>query len=132
MTQVYQSVIVEQLSFGLGFGFDGLGLDLSLDLGELSVLGVFGRGSLFGVLGGLSLAGLKLVHASGGVDKLLLTGVERMAVRANFHVDALHGRMSREGGVATVAVDGGLKYLRVDGGFHNSKIVPYIRARVNA
>jgi hypothetical protein len=73
----------------------------------------------FGVLGSFGLAGLEFVDAAGGVDELLLAGVERVAVRANFHGNILHGRVSREGSVAAVAVDGGLKDLGVNGGFHN-------------
>lgn len=34
----------------------------------------------------------KAVHASFGVDNLLLTGIERMAVAANFNADLLFGR----------------------------------------
>jgi hypothetical protein len=103
----------------LGFGVDCVFLQFGLELGSFGVFLVGALGSGLGVLGGLGLAGLKLVDAAGGVDELLLTGVERVAVGANFHRNVLHGRMSREGGVATVAVNGSLEDLGVNGGFHN-------------
>ena len=46
------------------------------------------------------------VHTSAGVDQLLLTGKERMALAANLNADVLFGR-ARLKGVAAGALDGG-------------------------
>jgi len=100
---------VSALGFGLGVCFDSLSLELFLNLGEISVLLVLGGGSALSNLVGLGLAGLELVNAAGSVDEFLLARVERVAVGADFNANLLHGRMSSEGGVAAVAVNGGLE-----------------------
>jgi hypothetical protein len=34
---------------------------------------------------------LEFFHAAGGIDDFLLLGIEGMAIRANFHMEVLHG-----------------------------------------
>ena len=56
---------------------------------------------------------LESVNASAGVYELLLTGVERMALGANFHLDILLGRLCLDH-VAAVACDGRLVQYGMD------------------
>ncbi len=105
---------------GLGGSIDGGGFELFLDFGGLGVFFGLCLSPSLGQLGGLGLAGLEFVDAAGGVDQLLLAGVEWVAVGADFNGNILYGRVSRKGGVAAVAVNGCLEDLRVDSGFHNS------------
>ena len=58
-------------------------------------------------------ASLETINASAGIDELLLAGIERMALRANFHLDVLLGRLSLDH-VAAVAGDGRLVQGRMD------------------
>src|SRR3954452_23598713 len=76
-------------------------------------------------VGGLSLvaagaaggAALEALHAATRVDQLLLARVERMAVRADLHVDLRLGRAGREL-VAAGAADVSLDVLGMDVGLH--------------
>ena len=56
---------------------------------------------------------LESVNASAGINKLLLTGVERMALGANFHLDILLGRLCLDH-IAAVAGDGRLVQYGMD------------------
>ena len=60
---------------------------------------------------------LEAVNTSAGINKLLLTGVERMALGANFHLDVLLGRLCLDH-VAAVAGDGRLVQYGMDVLFH--------------
>src|SRR3954467_1883978 len=79
-------VLARSLGFTLGFGG-----------GAVSVVAA----PLLGRLGPL----LKLLNPAGGVDQLLLTGVEGMAIGTNFDGNFRHGASGRELDVTTVAVD---------------------------
>jgi len=60
----------------------------------------------------------ELVDAPGGVDDLLLTGIERMAVRAYLDLQIVPEGGARLERVATRAADGDLFVLRVNRRFH--------------
>ena len=57
------------------------------------------------------------INASTGVNQLLLAGIERVALGADFNTDLLLGGAGGEG-VAASATDGGLLVLRMDAFFH--------------
>jgi hypothetical protein len=60
----------------------------------------------------------ELLDATGGIDDLLLAGVERMTLRANFDVQGFaHGGTGGET-VAATAIDGDFVVLRVNVGSH--------------
>ena len=60
---------------------------------------------------------IEAVNASAGVNQLLLAGIERVALGADFNTDLLLGGAGGEG-VAASATDGGLLVLRMDAFFH--------------
>jgi hypothetical protein len=60
----------------------------------------------------------KLVHATCGVDHFLLTGVERMAVRANLNLQILSKSRAGLERVAARAGHGDLFIVGMGGGFH--------------
>ena len=60
---------------------------------------------------------VETINTSTGVNQLLLAGIERVALGADFNTDFLLGGTSGEG-VATSATDGGLLVLRMDAFFH--------------
>src|SRR3954470_6086361 len=78
-----------------------------------------GRRVLPLALGG---AALEALHATAGVDQLLLARVERVAVGADLHVDPALGRARREL-VAARAAHVSLDVLRVDFGLHRPSSV---------
>ena len=57
------------------------------------------------------------INTSTGVNQLLLAGIERVALGADFNTDLLLGGAGGEG-VAASATDGGLLVLRMDAFFH--------------
>ena len=57
------------------------------------------------------------VNASTGVNQLLLAGIERVALGADFNADVLFGGTSRKD-IATGTADGGLFVLGVDTFLH--------------
>src|SRR5580658_615388 len=62
----------------------------------------------------------ELIHPARGVHDLLLAGIERMAVRADFNVEVVaHGRAGLEG-VAAAAGHRDLFVVRMNGFFHGS------------
>ena len=80
-----------------------------------SLFRLFGRG-------GRGAAGLELLDASGGVDDLFVAGEERVALRANFHIDRFLRRADKKSGTASA---GGLrrrKIFRVNVCFHMSQL----------
>src|SRR5882724_4520488 len=84
-------------------------------LGAGRTLGSGGRrlgGGLLGVL----LA--EFLHAAGGVHDLLLAGVERVAIRADFHVQGLAQRGAGLEGIPATAGDGNFLVFWVDLGLH--------------
>lgn len=97
-------LVIEGLFKRLLFGCPGLALFLG-----------FNRG-LYGAGHGRAL--FKLVHVAGRVQQLLLAGIKRVAVAANFRVEFFHGGA---GGKLIAAGAGdnrcGIK-LGMDGGFH--------------
>src|SRR6266508_1453569 len=62
-------------------------------------------------------ASLEPLDLAGGVDDVLGTGVERVAIRADLDADRIHGRADRERGPAH-AVDLRLMVLRMNIGLH--------------
>src|SRR2546423_1249215 len=75
----------------------------------------FGLGGLGSVRLGHAL--LEFIHAPGGIDELLLAGIERMADVANTHQDDGLGRASLDH-VAASAADFGVLIFRMDFSFH--------------
>ena len=61
---------------------------------------------------------VELVNASAGVDQLLLAGIERMALGADFNENVLLGGAGLIDGTAGAA-DLGLLIIRMDSGFHS-------------
>src|SRR5882672_2996872 len=101
-------------------GGDGL-----LRPGHLEELGLLGRrvGDGVGLLGGLALPlALELLDHAGGVDELLLAGVERVAVRADFDGDLLARGAGRER-VPAAAGDERLFIVGVDVFLHGAAIL---------
>src|SRR5438874_1419959 len=78
--------------------------------------GLLGLGLLAGVL----LA--ELLDPAGGVDDLLLARVERVARRADFHVQRLAERRARREGVAAAAGDLDFLVFGMDLGFHGRSL----------
>ena len=60
---------------------------------------------------------VETINASTGVNQLLLAGIERVALGANFHTDILLGRASGKG-VTASATDSGLLVVRMDAFSH--------------
>ena len=60
---------------------------------------------------------IKLIDASAGINKLLLAGVERVALRADFNGDVLPGAAGLDN-LAAGTADGGLLIIRVNSGLH--------------
>ena len=60
---------------------------------------------------------VETINTSTGVNQLLLAGIERVALGADFNTDLLLGGAGGEG-VAASATDGGLLVLRMDAFFH--------------
>ena len=60
---------------------------------------------------------VETVNTSTGVNQLLLAGIERVALGANFHADVLLGRTGSKG-ITTGAADGGLLVVRMDAFSH--------------
>ena len=60
---------------------------------------------------------VETVNTSTGVNQLLLAGIERVALGANFNADVLLGRTGSKG-VTTGAANGGLLVVRMDAFFH--------------
>lgn len=92
-----------------GYGYGGSPDHLRLPLrGQWS--GTY-RVGLFGGSASGSVLLAELVHAARGIHDLLLTGIERMAVRADFHLQIVtQGRAGLER-VAARAADGDLFVL---------------------
>jgi hypothetical protein len=67
---------------------------------------------------GRAVAFVEALDATCGIDKFLLTSKERVACRADFHVDVAHGGSSLEG-VATRTSNLGKFVGRVNVFFHN-------------
>ena len=61
---------------------------------------------------------VELVNTTAGINELLLAGVERMALGADFNGDALTGRTGLDGCAACALYNGGL-VIRMDTLFHN-------------
>src|SRR6266508_4098160 len=94
----------------------------------LEQAGFFGRRLVFFLaaarsLGLLALAGLQAAHETidlpGGVHDALLTGVERVAVRADVHAQVLPGRMRRPDCAAGAARNRRLETLGVNIRLHD-------------
>ena len=82
---------------------------------------VFADADLLNLLrhrGHLGALGLKLLNFTGGVDQLLLAGVERVAVRADFNGNFAQGGTEGKDLPATAGGLGLIKILRVDAFFH--------------
>ena len=60
---------------------------------------------------------VEAINTSTGVNQLLLAGIERVALGADFHTDVLLGRTGSKG-VTTGATDGGLFVLGMDAFSH--------------
>jgi hypothetical protein len=60
------------------------------------------------------------LHSSGGVQKLLLTGEERVAGGADFHVDIASVCGPGGKGVTAGTMHANFVIIGMDGGFHNS------------
>jgi len=60
---------------------------------------------------------VETVNTSTGVNQLLLAGIERVALRADFNADVLLGGTGRKD-VATGAANGGLFVVRMDAFSH--------------
>ncbi len=60
---------------------------------------------------------VELVNTTAGVDQLLLAGVERVALRADFNGDVGLGGAGLYNGTAS-ALDGGLLIIRMDSFLH--------------
>ena len=74
-------------------------------------------GRTFGC-GFLAIALVEPIHASSGIDQLLLTGKERVASRADFDVQvAFFGRASLKG-LAASAANGNFYVFRMNSWFH--------------
>jgi hypothetical protein len=63
----------------------------------------------------------ELVDASAGIDHLLFTGIEGMAVRAHFDLQIVSQRRARLERIAAAAVDGNFFVLGMNAGFHGSR-----------
>ena len=70
-----------------------------------------------GLLSGSLKTSLELVNASAGIDKLLLTCIERMALGADFDVHITLDRVRGNGRTAS-ASDGSFLVFGMDSGFH--------------
>ena len=55
--------------------------------------------------GGRSAAGLEFLHAAGSVDNLVVAGIERVALAADFHIELLGGRTERQFSPASTGND---------------------------
>ena len=79
---------------------------------------------LEGACVGLSAFGqlLETIDAAGGIDKLLLAGVERMALGADFYAAGCDGRTRVENSTAGAGNSRFLVIGRMDTGFHNGCI----------
>jgi hypothetical protein len=85
--------------------------------GRWPQLRLLGAGRALGC-GFLAIALVEPIHASRGVDQLLLTGKERVASRADFDVQvAFFGRASLKG-LATSAANGNFYVFRMNSWFH--------------
>jgi hypothetical protein len=62
----------------------------------------------------------ELVHSTAGVHNLLLTGVERMAVRTDFNLQILADRRTGGKRISARAGDGDFFVIRMDAGFHRN------------
>ena len=60
---------------------------------------------------------VEAINTSTGVNQLLLAGIERVALRADFNADVLLGGTGRKD-VATGTTDGGLFVVRMDAFSH--------------
>lgn len=60
----------------------------------------------------------ELVDATAAIDHLLLTGIERMAIRADFDLQVVAQRRTRWKRVAAAAGHGNVFVLRMNAGFH--------------
>ena len=60
---------------------------------------------------------VETINTSTGVNQLLLAGIERVALGANFNTDVLLGRTGSKG-VTAGAANGGLLVVRMDAFFH--------------
>ena len=60
---------------------------------------------------------VELIHATAGIDELLLAGIERMALGADFNRDVLLGAAGLDHGTAGAA-DGGGFVIGMDSGLH--------------
>ena len=60
---------------------------------------------------------VETINTSTGVNQLLLAGIERVALGANFNTDILLGRASGKS-VTAGATDSGLLVVRMDAFFH--------------
>ena len=63
-------------------------------------------------------AAIEAVHTAAGIDQLLLAGVERVALRADFHVDLGLGGAGLDD-VAARAGDGAVNVVGMDTLFHS-------------
>ena len=62
---------------------------------------------------------VEFIHTAAGVDELLLAGVERMALGADFNGDVLLGAAGLDHGAARAANGRGL-IIRVNSGLHDN------------
>lgn len=80
-----------------------------------------------GCFGGGGAAGLEFLHAAGGVDQLLFSGIERVAGIADFNRQFFLGRADVKYVAARARNLGVGIVLGVNVFFHNEAIVPYLR-----
>src|SRR5512138_335127 len=62
----------------------------------------------------------ELVHATAGIEDLLLTRVERVAVRAHLDLEIVTERRTRREGVSAAASHYGVFVFGMDAGFHDA------------
>ena len=111
-------------SLGLALG----GTTGGLLLGLLGALGLLGSLALEGGLSGATELISEALNASAGIDELLLTGVERMALVAELDANLGDGGTGHEG-VAAGATHRALHVLGMDSRFHAGS--PYTRVLVS-
>ena len=74
---------------------------------------------------------LESVYTAFGVEKLLLTGVERVALRAYTNTDLRDGRAANKGVSTAAAINGGIVIRWVNVLFHSGARVLYRHFSVN-
>ncbi len=73
---------------------------------------------------------VKLIDTSARLGSLLLSGIERMALRTDFNVDILLGRTGNEG-ISAVACHSCLLIIWMDSCFHDFTSLYYIKIEVS-